>query len=73
MALEVRPLTPTVGAEISGADLVDLSGDQFDEIRRALIEHLVIFFRDQPQLTPAQQIAFAERFGIPTVGGPRST
>jgi taurine dioxygenase len=34
------------------------------EIRQAWLEHLVIFFRDQP-LTPAQFLAFARRFGEP--------
>ena len=35
---------------------------QFTELRQALLEHLVVFFRDQT-LTPEQQIAFARRFG----------
>ena len=63
MQLETRALTPTIGAEIIGADLIDLFDERFEEIRGAFIEHSVIFFRDQPALTPAQQIAFAKRFG----------
>ncbi|MGH8705125.1 MAG: TauD/TfdA dioxygenase family protein [Burkholderiales bacterium] len=63
--IEVRRTAGALGAEISGADLSQpLSREQTAEIRRAWLEHLVIFFRDQP-LTPAQFMAFAERFGEP--------
>ncbi len=61
--LKVAPLTPSIGAEISG---IDLSQEQDDaviaEIRAALLAHKVVFFRGQP-ITPAQHIAFARRFG----------
>jgi taurine dioxygenase len=61
--IEVRKTTPTIGAEIFGVDLSrQLSNRQFDEIHRALMENLVIFFRDQ-QLTVEQQKAFGARFG----------
>jgi len=61
--MEVRPVTPVIGAEIVGADLNNLTDDQFEEIDRAFTDHLVIFFRDQPRLEPATQIAFGKRFG----------
>jgi len=61
--IEVRKLTPTIGAEIFGADLnQELGNQQFQEIHDALMENLVIFFRDQ-KLTPDQQKAFGGRFG----------
>lgn len=61
--IEVTPLSGALGAEISGIDLAeDPSPDTFAEIRQALLEYLVIFFRNQT-LTPDQQIAFARRFG----------
>ncbi len=61
--IEVRPLTPTIGAEIFGVDLArDLGNQQFQEIHDALMQHLVIFFRDQ-KLTPAQPLDFGRRFG----------
>ncbi|MDH3679690.1 MAG: TauD/TfdA family dioxygenase [Acidimicrobiia bacterium] len=63
MAIEVTPLTPTLGAEIAGADLVQLDDDGFAEIFDAFVEHSVLFFRDQPALTEDQHFAFAERFG----------
>jgi taurine dioxygenase len=52
-----------VGAEVLGVDLSrPLSAEETSEIREALNEYGVIFFRDQ-ELTPEQHIAFAERFG----------
>lgn len=61
--INVEPSTPVIGAEISGVDLAKpLSGEVFGEIERALLDHLVIFFRGQ-DLSPEAQIAFAERFG----------
>ena len=61
--IEVHKLTPVIGAEISGVDLAGpLSNRQFDEIHRALMDHLVIFFRDQ-HLTIDQHKAFGARFG----------
>jgi taurine dioxygenase len=61
--IRVEPLTPTVGAEISGVDLGQtLTALQFDEIHTALMRHAVIFFRDQ-QLTIEQHKAFGRRFG----------
>ena len=46
--MEVRKVTPNIGAEIRGVDLAKgLSNQQFDAIHRALLENLVIFFREQ--------------------------
>jgi taurine dioxygenase len=60
---DARPIGPTVGGELSGVDLAtDLPDDVIAEIRRALHDYKVIFFRDQP-LTPKQHVAFARRFG----------
>lgn len=62
-AIGVRPITPTIGAEIEGVDLTQPLGDaQFAEIRRALLEHHVIVFRDQ-KLSAEDHKAFARRFG----------
>ncbi|HVB18260.1 MAG TPA: TauD/TfdA family dioxygenase [Stellaceae bacterium] len=62
---EIRPLAGSIGAEICG---IDLAGEIADEtiaaIRRAWLDHLVIFFRGQ-NLAPAQFLAFARRFGEP--------
>lgn len=59
----VTPVSTAVGAEISGVDLSrPLLDADLRTIRQALLDHGVIFFRDQ-NLTPEQHIAFAERFG----------
>lgn len=63
--MEVRRIAGALGAEIHGVDLAtELPEQTVAEIRRAFLEHLVIFFRDQP-LTPAQFLAFAQRMGRP--------
>ncbi|HET8996369.1 MAG TPA: TauD/TfdA family dioxygenase, partial [Acetobacteraceae bacterium] len=62
-SIDVRTLTPTIGAEIFGVDLGGgISNLQFQEIHDALLKHLVIFFRDQT-LTPEQHKEFGRRFG----------
>lgn len=61
--LKVAPLTPSIGAEISGIDLTQEQDDAtIAEVRAALLAHKVIFFRDQ-FITPEQHITFARRFG----------
>jgi alpha-ketoglutarate-dependent sulfate ester dioxygenase len=53
----------TIGAELSGLDLrTDLPDEVIAEVRQALLDHKVVFFRDQ-HLTAAQHVAFARRFG----------
>jgi taurine dioxygenase len=62
-SLQIRRTSGALGAEISGVDLAQALPDAtIAAIRAALVEHQVIFFRDQ-QLTPAQQVAFGARFG----------
>ena len=63
--LDIRPLSAAIGAEIFGVDLAEAqSDDTIQELRAALLEHVVIFFRDQ-ELSPQQLLALAERFGEP--------
>jgi taurine dioxygenase len=62
IAFEFRPITPTIGAEILGVDLSKLDDAVFAEIGRALLDRLVIVFRDQ-HLSPETHLAFARRFG----------
>src|SRR6516165_7350437 len=46
--IEVRKLNPVIGAEVHGVDLSkDIGNQQFREVHDALMENLVIFFRDQ--------------------------
>jgi taurine dioxygenase len=61
--IEVRKSTPNIGAEIFGIDLSKpLSNQQFHEVHDALMDRLVIFFRDQT-LDVEQHKAFGRRFG----------
>src|SRR6185295_4719137 len=62
-ALSVRPLTPHLGAEVSGVDLGrDLPEGLFGALYQAFLRYQVLLFppRDLP---PARQVAFARRFG----------
>ena len=61
--LDVRPMTPAIGAEIHGVNLgaSDIAS-RIPEIRAALLRYGVIFFRDQ-EMTQEQHIAFARQFG----------
>ena len=60
---EINSLTPTIGAEISGIDLSNnLNSQDLDSIYKNLIDHKVIFFRNQ-NLKPEDHITFAKSFG----------
>ena len=63
-ALQVHPLTCALGAHISGVQLSQAAqdGGLFDELHALLLEHKVLFLRDQV-LTRAEHVAFASRFG----------
>ncbi len=61
--LDISPTSGALGAVIEGVDLAGPIDDgAIGEMREALNEHGVIFFRNQ-KLSPEQHIAFAERFG----------
>ena len=63
--ITVTPIAGALGAEIGGIDIAGpLAADDVATMRQALLDHLVIFFRDQP-LTSGQYLAFAEAFGTP--------
>jgi alpha-ketoglutarate-dependent taurine dioxygenase len=68
--LDVRPLSPLIGAEIHGLDLsAPLGPATVAAVRAALNTHHVVFFRDQ-ELTPEAQVAFAAQFGEVTEAHP---
>ncbi|WP_416421512.1 taurine dioxygenase [Pseudomonas sp. App30] len=63
MSLTITPISPAIGAVISGVDIAQpLTTAHRDAIEQALLAHHVIFFRDQP-ITPQQQARFAAQFG----------
>jgi len=60
--IEVQPIGGALGAEVDGIDLAQCGDEAIAEVRQALLDNLVLCFRDQ-RLTPAQQIALGRRFG----------
>src|SRR5437588_12463534 len=63
--MKLRRIAGALGAEIEAVDLAArLSPDAVADIRRAFLEHQVVFFRAQP-LTPEQFMAFARDMGRP--------
>jgi alpha-ketoglutarate-dependent sulfate ester dioxygenase len=61
--IDIRPLQPTIGAEIGGVDLRNpLPTEVRDAIKAAVLQYKVVFFRDQP-ITRTQQADFARQFG----------
>ena len=61
--MDIIRCQPTIGAEIRGLDLSQTLADtEFATVYGALLEHKVIFFRDQ-HLTQEQHIALGQRFG----------
>src|SRR5256885_2072122 len=75
--LDVRPITPAIGAEIHGVRLSgDLPAATVTAIRDALLCHRVVFFRGQGHLDEAGHQAFARLLGpivphptVPSVAG----
>jgi alpha-ketoglutarate-dependent sulfate ester dioxygenase len=69
--LDVVKLGANIGARIDGVRLADdLGPDAVAAINDALLEHKVIFFRDQHDLDDGGQLAFAAKLGTPTTAHP---
>jgi alpha-ketoglutarate-dependent taurine dioxygenase len=67
---DVLPVAGRIGAEIAGLDLATaIADDVIAEVRKALVRHKVIFFRDQ-KLDGDAHVAFARRFGPLTTAHP---
>ena len=60
--MDVKLLSGALGAEISGIDLKDTSLENFKKINKLLLEHKVIFFRNQ-NITAEEQLALGKNFG----------
>ena len=60
--MDVKLLSGALGAEISGIDLKDASLENFKNINKLLLEHKVIFFRNQ-DITAEEQLTLAKHFG----------
>lgn len=65
--LTFRPLSPELGAEVTGADLrIPLAADAVALLREAWLRHGLLLFRDQ-EFAPAQLLHFTRYFGDPVV------
>ena len=60
--MDIKLLSGALGAEISGIDLKDSSKENYEKINNLLLEHKVLFFRNQ-DITPEAQIALADNWG----------
>ena len=60
--MDIKLLSGALGAEISGIDLKDSSKENYERINNLLLEHKVIFFRNQ-DITHEEQIALAQNWG----------
>ena len=80
-ALDIRPVTPAIGAEIHGVRLSgELPAETMAAIRDVLLRHRVVFFRGQDHLDDAGHQAFARLLGplgahptVPAIAGTGST
>ena len=55
-------MSGALGAEVSGMNLKDSSLENWEKINKLLLEHKVLFFRNQ-NITAEEQINLAKRFG----------
>ena len=62
LALDIRRITPPSAPKSAASIFRSSTTSRFAAVRQALLEHLVILFRDQI-LSPADHLAFARRFG----------
>ena len=60
--MDVKLLSGALGAEISGISLNNINQEMFNTVNELLLEHKVIFFRNQ-NITPEEQIELAKLFG----------
>src|SRR5713226_9597607 len=61
--IEFKRLCPTIGAVVEGVDLSEpMTGETKERVHRGLLEHKVLFFRNQ-NISLEQQMAFARLFG----------
>jgi len=62
--MQIKPIAGSLGAEILGIDLHNIDDSTAKQIRQALLDHKVIFFRDQ-DLSPKDFLEFSAHFGKP--------
>jgi taurine dioxygenase len=68
--LKFQKATPVIGAEVTGLDLrEELDAETVAKLRKKLLKHKVLFFRDQP-ISDEDHIRFSSYFGSVTPAHP---
>ncbi len=60
--MKIRPVSMSVGAEITDISLATITDDEAKQVHDTLMQYGVVFFRDQ-EMTPRQHADFAKRYG----------
>jgi taurine dioxygenase len=62
--IRVARFAPALGAQITGIDLAEgLDAETYREVRQALLEHQVLFFKQQSEIAPETQVQIGKMFG----------
>jgi len=72
MTLKIEPVTPALGAEVTGVDLLSAMPGEISVVKEAFAKHSVLFFRDQDTAPPGL-VKVTRKFGdvlrVPYVEG----
>ncbi len=60
--MQITPMAPACGVDVSGIQLAQADGEDLDAIKALIYDHGVAVFRDQ-DFSPEDHIAFAKRWG----------
>ncbi len=62
--IRVTPYGPALGGAVRGVDLArGLDRETYAEVRRALLDRQVLFFKEQSEISPETQVAVGRMFG----------
>lgn len=61
--IQFRPLSPILGAEVVGEGIASLSDTQVEEVRKGLLDNMILLFRNQ-KLSDPELIQFGKRLGV---------
>ena len=62
--IQLTPFAPALGGEVRGIDLAEgLDEETYRDVRAALLQYGVLFFKGQSEIPPSVQVAIAKMFG----------
>lgn len=67
--IQIHPVTPSIGARLTGIDIARETAETIATIRAALLKHKIIFIQNQ-QADAEAFLSFAEQFGPTTLHHP---